>query len=116
MAETASLPVTATAMATSLMPLENAAGLVRPMQTPMASATTSTHVLENSTPVTCATDQARSTSVDALTSLKEIATVTAASLTSAASVAVTASLPETATVMATSLTPSENVADLVRPT
>ena len=40
------------------------------------------------------------------TSLKEIATVTATSLTSVASVAVTASLPETATAKATSLTPS----------
>ena len=29
------------------MPLARAAGLVRPMQTPMASATTSTHVLES---------------------------------------------------------------------
>ena len=51
----------------------------------------------------------------ALTSLKEIATVTETSLTSAASVAVTASLPETATAMATSLTPSENAEVLVRP-
>ena len=38
------LPETATAMATSLTPSENAEVLVRPMRTPMASATTSTHV------------------------------------------------------------------------
>ena len=47
--------------------------------------------------------------------LKETATVTETSLTSAASVAVTASLPETATAMATSLTPSENAEVLVKP-
>ena len=88
-------------------------GPCEPMRTPMASATTSTHVSENSTLVACATDQARSTSADALTSLKEIATVTETSLTSAASVAVTASLPETATAMATSLTPLENAEVLV---
>ena len=82
---------------TSLTPLASAAGLVRPMQTPTASATTSTHVSENSTPVACATDQEPSTSVDAQTSLKVIATVTETSLTSAASAAVTASLLETAT-------------------
>ena len=62
-AVTASLLGTATATETSLTPLENVAGLVRPMQTPMASATTSTHVLESLAPVACATDRARSTSV-----------------------------------------------------
>ena len=51
-------------------------GPCEPMRTPMASATTSTHVSESSTLVACATDQARSTSADALTSLKETATVT----------------------------------------
>ena len=60
-AETASLLETATVMATSLMPSENVEGLVKSMRTPMASATTSTHVLESSTPVACATDQERST-------------------------------------------------------
>ena len=83
---------TATVTATSSTPSENVAVLVRPTRTPTESATTSTHVLENSMPVACATDQEPSTSVDAQTSLKETATVTATSLTSAASVAVTASL------------------------
>ena len=115
-AETASLPETATVTATSLMPSENVEGLVRPMRTLMASATTSTHVLESLTPVACATDRARSTSADVQTSLKETATVTETSSTSAASAAETASLPGTATVMATSSMPLENAVGLVSPT
>ena len=51
-------------------PSENAVGRVRPMPTPTESATTSTHVLESSTLAACATDRARSTSVDAPTSLR----------------------------------------------
>ena len=43
------------------MPSENATEvLVKPMQTPTASATTSTHVLESSTLAVCATDRASS--------------------------------------------------------
>ena len=84
---TASLLGTATATATSLTPLASAAVLVRPMRTPMASATTSTHVSENSTLVACATDRARSTTADALTSLKAIVTARATSLMPSASVA-----------------------------
>ena len=78
------------------------------MQTLTASATTSTHCSESSTPVACATDQ-EIYEWDVLTSLKETATVTETSLTSAASAAATASLLGTATVTETSLTPSENV-------
>ena len=46
-AVTASLLATEAVMAASLVPEENVEGLVRPMRTPMASATTSTHVLES---------------------------------------------------------------------
>ena len=49
------------------------------MQTPTESATTSTHVSESSMPVACATDQETSTSVDARTSLRATAIVTATS-------------------------------------
>ena len=83
----------ATATATSLTPLASAAVRVRPMRTPMASATTSTHVSESSTLAACATDRVRSTSADALTSLKATATARATSLTPSAVAA--ASLPET---------------------
>ena len=79
----------------------------------MASATTSTHVSESSTPVACATDRARSTSVDVLTSLKE--TATGRNVLDECGICGGDGIPAgTATATETSSTPSENAA-LVKP-
>ena len=74
----------------SLTPSVSAAVTARPTRMPMAFVTTSIHVLVNSTSAASATDLAPSTSADALTSQKAIATVTATSLTPSVSAAVTA--------------------------
>jgi hypothetical protein len=72
---------TATAMATSLTPWASVVGLVQPMRMPMAFATTWTNAWARLMLVASATDQVTSTSVDALTSQKEIAIAMATSLT-----------------------------------
>ena len=84
------------------------------MRTPMASATTSTHVSESLTLVACATDRARSTNADVQTSLKEIATAMGTSLTSVAFVAETGSLLTTVIAMATNSMPLVSVVVFVR--
>ena len=91
----------ATATATNLTPLANAAVLVRPTLMRTASVTTSMSVLVSLTLAASATVLARSTTAAVLTSQLAIATVTATSLTPLASAAVLVRPTPTATAFAT---------------
>ena len=82
---TASLLAIAIAMATNLTPSESAEVIVTPTLMPMAFATTKTIASARRTLVAFATDQVRSTSADATTSLQALAIVMAHNWTPLAS-------------------------------